>query len=105
MASDALQEIEETFEAKRQRERAEAQANFERQMELGERQVTAQERLANLSHTVKDDHISSFFDLPQDQQDFRIREESIAIAARLGGSVIDAISNAESIANYIKNGI
>lgn len=73
------------------------QAERQRLRDLQERQLAAVE-----SSELR--RMSAYFHLPQDQQDFRLREESVMIAAKVGmaNNLPELFAIADSIAKYIR---
>jgi hypothetical protein len=92
---------------------ARRQLEEDRRFDLAERQIAAQERLAEAAsapqHTIvgdsPTDRLAAFFVLPREQQDFRLREMAVGLAVRLGGSWEDIRANADLITEYVRGDI
>lgn len=104
-------EEEETFTQQIKRERQESVELTKRQLDLQERDVATRERQVELmaQHATAPvfqdgptERMVAFHSLPQDQQDFRLREEGIAIASRVGGTIEEVTANADRIVAYIR---
>lgn len=98
-------ELEET----RKEERAADAARADRQLDLMERDVVLREKMLGegvIHHAVEDDdataRLSAFFRLPLHEREFRLREESVDLAVKLGGPFREVLENAQAIADYIR---
>lgn len=78
----------------------------ERSFALAERQLVAQEKLAEAvgGAPALEYGPGAFFSLGEDQQEFELRRVAIAIAAQLDGGVRAAKQNANEIIRYIQTG-
>lgn len=104
-------ETEESWDARCQRERQENVDLSNRGLDLQERTVAAQEQLIQIERDKIEkaiwedgpaERFSAFYELPQWQQDFKLREEALSFATRLGGSPVDAMNTADLFVAYIK---